>query len=212
LNKAEVGPCPSAQWSFSGDAEDTSIYGNNATTTASASLTSDRFGVSDSAYEFNGNGSFILIPHSSSTGVTGNQITMAAWVKPSATIGAHNILSKRNGSNTGGYILHNTATNKLMAYVYTTSWQSVVSSDVVYSIGQWVHVAAVYDGSTFKAYANGVEVGTRSLTGAINDINTPLTIGGNGGVQSWPGSIDDVRIYNRALTPNEVMQLAQANV
>jgi prepilin-type N-terminal cleavage/methylation domain-containing protein len=207
--KVGGGPCAAASWAFNGNTSDGSLNGNDATTSTGVTLTTDRNGNADSAYLFDGSGSFVLISDSPSIDISGNQITMAAWVKPSATIGANNILSKRNGSNVGGYILHNNATNMLLAYVYTTSWQGVTSTSPVYSIGVWVHVAAVYDGSTFKIYANGVEVGSRSLTGNINSINSPLTIGGNGGTQSWPGSIDDVRIYDRALSDSDIKLLAQ---
>lgn len=194
-----AGPCPSASWTFDSNANDNSVYGNDAVTSTNTTLTTDRNNTPNSAYSFSGSGSFVLISHSPSIAISGNQITMAAWVKPTTTVGSNNILSKRNGSNVGGYILHNTTTDKLMAYVYTNTWYSVTSTNSVYSPVVWVHVAAVYNSSTFKAYANGVEVGSSAVSGNINDINTPLTIGGNGGVQSWVGSIDDVRVYDRAL-------------
>lgn len=207
--KVGGGPCAAASWAFDGDANDGSLNGNDATTTTNTASTTDRNGTANAAYSFSGSGSFVLISNSQSIAIASNQITMAAWVKPSAAVGSSDILAKSNGSNIGGYILGSATSDRLTASVYTTAWQSVTSANLVYSIGVWVHVAAVYDGSTFKIYANGIEVGSRSLSGNINDINSPLTIGGNGGAQSWLGSIDDVRIYDRALSESDIKLLAR---
>ena len=73
------------------------------------------------------------------------------------------------------------------------------------ALNTWTHLAATYDGATLRLYVNGVQAGSRSLTGPIVTSNSPLRIGGNvlwG--EYFAGLIDEVRVYNRALTQTEV--------
>src|SRR4030095_15174182 len=67
------------------------------------------------------------------------------------------------------------------------------------------HRAATYDGSALKLYVNGSQVATTAITGAIVSSSEPLRIGGNSfWGEFFAGTIDEVRIYNRALTASEI--------
>ena len=86
----------------------------------------------------------------------------------------------------------------------------IASSGNVFE-GEWVHAAAVYDGSQMRLYKDGVLVGTTTKSGSItqND-SVPVWIGGNPEVATsmpWDGVIDDVRIYSEALTAAEIRAL-----
>ncbi len=68
-----------------------------------------------------------------------------------------------------------------------------------------VHLAATYDGATQRLYVNGVQVSSRAQTGAMTTSASPLRIGGNGvWGEFFQGRIDEVRMYNRALSPAEI--------
>ena len=70
----------------------------------------------------------------------------------------------------------------------------------------WAHLAATYDGATMRFYVNGVQVASRAQTGAIATSTNPLQIGGDSIFgQYFAGRIDEVRIYNRALSASEVL-------
>jgi hypothetical protein len=76
----------------------------------------------------------------------------------------------------------------------------------------WYHVAATYDGTAMRLYLNGVEVGMVDKSGAL-DVNSavPVNIGRNpDGSNHMHGSLDDVRIYNRALTASEIGMVMSA--
>ncbi|MHC4702643.1 MAG: protein kinase domain-containing protein, partial [Planctomycetota bacterium] len=75
--------------------------------------------------------------------------------------------------------------------------------------GQWYHVAAVYDGVSMLLYVDGVLDACESASGAISTNSFPVHIGTDSSLdrRGWLGSIDDVRIYNRALTAVEIAQL-----
>ena len=80
---------------------------------------------------------------------------------------------------------------------------SAIRGTAALPLGVWSHVAVTYDGARQRIYVNGVEVANRAQTGAIDDQRSPLRIGGNGafsGGEFFRGLIDEVRVYNRALT------------
>ena len=72
-------------------------------------------------------------------------------------------------------------------------------------VGAWTHVALTYNGSQLRLYVNGVQVASGAASGAIQSSTSPLWIGGNQPYgEYFKGLIDDVRVYNRALTPAEI--------
>ena len=80
----------------------------------------------------------------------------------------------------------------------------------VHSPGVWTHAAAVYDGTAMRLYKDGVEVGSTAKSGAISTNNSvPVWIGDNpiAGSQSFDGLLDEVRIYERALTLQDIQAL-----
>ena len=71
--------------------------------------------------------------------------------------------------------------------------------------GVWVHVAATYDGATLRTFVNGAQVASAAAAGSIQTSTMPLRIGGNSiWGEYFKGAIDEVRIYNRALTAAEI--------
>jgi hypothetical protein len=69
----------------------------------------------------------------------------------------------------------------------------------------WTHLAATYDGTTLRLFVNGTLVGSRAVTGSLVASDGPLRIGGNAvWGEYFEGLIDDVRVYNRALTADEI--------
>ena len=78
------------------------------------------------------------------------------------------------------------------------------------NLGQWYHYAGSYDGQTIRYYVNGVEINSAACTSAIVDTETAFLIGAVNWTTPgfrWGGVIDDVRIYDRALTSNEVFRI-----
>ncbi len=70
----------------------------------------------------------------------------------------------------------------------------------------WAHVAVTYDGTILRLYVNGTQVATQAQTGAITASTGALRLGGNAvWGEFFGGLIDDARIYNRALTPAEIV-------
>jgi hypothetical protein len=75
-------------------------------------------------------------------------------------------------------------------------------------VGEWIHVAASRLGSTTRLYINGF-LDNSGVPGTVNSTNG-LFIGGNSSGQYGAGQLDDIRIYNRALTPSEIQPAVAA--
>lgn len=79
------------------------------------------------------------------------------------------------------------------------------ASASVIPINIWSHIAAAYDGSNLRIYINGVLSSTKAVSGSVQNNTNPLRIGGNVPYgQFFEGSIDEVRLYNRALSAGEI--------
>ena len=71
--------------------------------------------------------------------------------------------------------------------------------------GTWTHLASTYDGVTLRLYVNGTQVTQLAASGSITTSTGALRIGGNAvWSEYFSGLIDEVRIYNRALTAGEI--------
>ena len=100
---------------------------------------------------------------------------------------------------------------------FVTSAAETLTLDTPVTLDAWVHLCATYDGTTKRAvgYTNCAPDGAAALQGTLNNqTNNPLIIGGNHNFgadhpvdENFPGAIDDVRVYNRALSAAEVAQL-----
>jgi len=211
-----------AYFPFNGNADE--ITGNsNDGTVYGATLTTDALGVPDHAYHFNG-GQDIEVPRSAAI-EPANQLTVSAWIKPSSLEFPRSqqrpILSKRYSITTkdptygwNSYLLGMGYLNDEPGFIYF-SLNPLSTDDYCWSSepivsGEWSHVVGTYDGATIRLYINGELSATQAHSGDIGYSSLPLWIGTVGHypyIVYWDGSLDDVRIYNRALSPSEVRQL-----
>ena len=80
-------------------------------------------------------------------------------------------------------------------------------------LNAWSHLAATFDGSTVRLFVNGVQAGSLPFSGSMAASTGPLRLGGNGVWGEWfAGLIDEVRVYNRALSASEIQQDMQTPV
>ncbi|HVZ75731.1 MAG TPA: LamG domain-containing protein [Candidatus Paceibacterota bacterium] len=135
---------------------------------------------------------------------------VSAWVKTTAT-GAQTIVSKFNSGVTGQWILNLSSTNHLQLQRDCGSF--TLTSNAVLSPGAWYHVVGVFDGTTKYLYINGT-LDTSTVDACSTPTPTTNVLIGSEYVSNSPGNffkgpIDDVRVYNRALSAGEVKQLYQ---
>ncbi len=195
-----------AYWPFDGDAKDASGNGNDGTVYGATS-TADRNGKANGAYYFDGNDSIEVVDSASLRSPT-NAISISAWVHPEVT----NCVVICKGVNKRQYGLFWDAQN-----MYINDWCGESRVDVIFHncpslpmVGTWQHVVATWDGKTMKVYLNGTIIGEESASGvwAINSVNLFIGKDSPGATDYYLGYLDELAIWNRALTADEVARLA----
>ena len=136
-----------------------------------------------------------------------NTVTMSAWVKNNnATIAGSQSIVFRGTALT--FELFVSGNDDLQSWIENSvAWHGAANSAAFTDWDQWHHVVAVYDGSNVRLYRDGSQVAiSGSETGNLpSSTRTIITQGSSSAY--WQGLIDDVRIYNRALSASEVKQL-----
>jgi hypothetical protein len=215
-------------WPFNGNAIDESVNANDGTVNG-ATLTTDRFVNINAAYNFNGTSDFISVMDNSSLDLLTNQYTLSVWFKipdyspcPSipdgsgVTDGSRTLISKpRNAGWANGSIV--ITYNPDFPYdttLATGSWNvAAVSSNTIPPINTWTNVIATYNGSLMSIYIDGVLKNTISATGLLYQSSEDLYFGkafnlvGNNWYRWFKGQLDDIGIWNRALTQCEIQDL-----
>lgn len=171
------------------------------------------------ALEFDAVDDIVNVPSSTSLESYGttNELTIEYWVNPDPTLNYvptptqpqvfEPLISKRYTSNTTGILIDKLTAAGIHTHWlrFSTGWQRV---DVPYTPSTWNHVALTYKtGSGMRVYVNGTLVGTNPISGNLAVNNAPFQIGGETAVYGYKygGKIDEVRMWNRALTPTEIM-------
>lgn len=150
-------------------------------------------------------------PSSESLNISGNRLTMEAWVKLSGETGNHWIICKQNidRNRSFGFYVTSTDHNSQGLIIPSISAdrhfeEPVGTQSLNYNV--WYHVAVVYDGYKVKTFVNGIQDGEADLSGNIVHNAMGLTIGGTywSPTDSTNGFIDEVRIWNIARSQSEI--------
>lgn len=201
-----------AHYPLDGNANDESGNYRHGTIIGNVVSISDRKGNANSAYQFSGAVlNYISIPDNAS--LCSNTLTLNAWVNFAPSEGGY-IINKGRDITNGSYRLSTGGIGGQVLYngINDASYASVPTN-------QWVMLTGVISGNSAKYFVNGVQVSSATLSNnfTCSSIGQPLTIGNhyyNGVPNIWAypykGKIDDVRIYNRALTDAEVYGIFSA--
>ena len=204
-------------WPFNGNANDESGNGNNGTVTG-ATLTTDRFGVANGAYGFNGV-NCCGTPDPVQEIVVSNQIlnlgqnfTISCWMS-SSTVGKFQQLLFFAGA---AVELNNEHVPSKLTYAVGpgTSWDLLYAQGTTSNFQNniWYHVIFTKVGTLYSLYLNGSLEGSTSVSASSSYTQTiGLRIGSlAGGHEVFKGSLDDFGIWNRALSPTEISGLQNA--
>lgn len=141
--------------------------------------------------------------------LTGTAVTLDAWVKPEAWSGDFRIVGKGDHQ----YTLKMKTQDTLEFFIHSGTWRSVQAKVPADWYGDWHRASGTYDGSTLRLYIDGREVGSLAYSGRIDWSSGEVNIGRDSETE-WNdpssigrmahGVVDDVRIYDRALSPAEL--------
>ena len=179
---------------------------NNGTLSGATRISGGRHG---RALAFDGADDWVTLADSASLDLT-TGMTLEAWVKPSTVTKPWQTLLMKEGTGTFAYALYATGGEPLTpgGPLQPNGWwgpeQNVYSSPL--PVGAWSHVAVTSDGTTARAYVNGVLKDSAPVGGQLEATTGQLRIGGNAiwGGEFFQGALDEVRIYDRALSAADI--------
>jgi hypothetical protein len=174
-------------------------------------------GKSGGALDFNGAGDYLSAPASASINSIKGQMTVSLWSYKRANLPNYGILAgRRYGTRYEDLwvLYYNQSASDEYSFGLTTSSGPAYLTGPASTANHnaWVHLAAVYDGTSVILYRNGTEIARRGHTGTIPDQASPLMLGagdnGSAGIGEYTNAVlDDVRVYNRSLSASEIQTL-----
>ncbi len=189
-----------AYYPFTGNANDFSGNGINGTVNG-AELTTDRFGNVNSAYNFNGINNYISAVRNNL-----NQFSVSLWFNANLNQEFSPFVDA-NISNWEIYLkyLKPTFTKWITA---PSNYQEYISTTTV-PLSQWQHIVYTYNSNNVNVYLNGVLISSFSNVSLVNSNNGLYYFGASisGSSQFYAGKLDDIGIWNRALTQDEITSL-----
>jgi len=191
-------------WPFNGNANDESANTNDGNVNGPM-LTNDRFGNSNSAYNFNGSDNYISMSTMNNIPMNNSARTLSVWMNPSTLSNQWTLTAIGYGSpSTNNAFMFGLGNN----IISVQGWASDFSTDLTYSVGKWIHTVCTYDGTNINIYVDGVLIGS-GTNSSWNTNGTEFYFGGrpSQGNSFFPGQLDDIAIWNRALTQNEISAL-----
>ena len=200
-----------ASYHFDELGKDGTAYANNATVEAAA-FTTDRFGYGDSALSVDGKSSKVTAANSA---VLNSDFTsISFWVNARSLPAQGEAYLLSHGGWQERWKISLPSHGKPVFTTHTASCCNDLDAGGgnELKVNEWRHVVMIHDGTSDKIYMNGVKVSEKAYAGALNKTNYPLGIGydpidkGN----FFDGQLDDVEIYNHALTDLEVSTLYTA--
>jgi hypothetical protein len=196
-------------WPFNGNANDESGNGNNGTVNG-PTLTTDRFGIANKAYSFNPSlYQYINIGQNQSINNL-NEVTISAWLNPNSNASYSHVLNKSNDVNNHQFVL---STNNNGIYFYYGNGSAFFQTNTSPILNQWNHILITYSygfgTNNCNIYLNGLAIGTFTTTVSLQSTTFNLKFGsfGNSNLNTVKGKLDDIAIWNRILTQQEITAL-----
>jgi hypothetical protein len=182
---------------------DSSGMGNKGTVLGAAHTPAGKFG---GALSFDGIDDMVTVADSASLDLS-SSMTIEAWVNPRTVSGYRSAVFKEHRSaGRQAYSLYAANGNtRPTAEVSTGNGLTTLAGSQTIAAKTWTHIATTYDGSTLRVFKNGVEIGSKALTGSFANTVDPLRMGGNKVWSEWfKGRIDEVRVWKGARTAAQI--------
>jgi len=167
-------------------------------------------GIAGKALYFNGSNNNVLVPDSNSLDLTG-PYTLSAWVNPATPFADFRSILVKNYryylySSVVGYCGDGTPLGG-----FSGVDNNIVCDSISIPANTWTNISLAYDGLTLTLYRNGVSVASSTASEQISPTPGTLQIGASEYGEFFKGLIDEVRVYNRALTSSEIQSIYGQN-
>lgn len=205
-----------AEYLFDGNAEDSSGYGHHGRLEGPVATT-NRFDEPNRALAFSGKGDFVVLEHPTLLSPEAFSISIWARYDESATMNWWNnaVISQDDNGRRPDHAgrVFQLSTMGYNVRIHLMKQAPDVTANHPVQRGVWYHLAASYDGTQFTLYMNGEVQSTQEHTFRPH-AEEPIFIGKKNSAEPrfyFHGALDDLRIYNRAVSPEEVMALYTEN-
>jgi hypothetical protein len=210
-NPVKLGHGLIAHYDFNGTPGHESVFGQTATPT-NIQLVPDRFGRPASAGYFDGT-SRLELPTGTQADAINLEFTISVWLQFQGTAGERHIIGRSNGGGSQlkwiwlyrsnpsalSLLINNQPNTEILAA--RTSWP--------YSTNSWYHFALTKQGSTYVSYINGLKSALTNGPSVLSSISSPIRLGDIEDSNRFIGKMDDLRIYNRAVSEGEVQAIGE---
>lgn len=179
-------------------------------------LVDGRDAAAGKAVSLSGLDDFVEVYRDRKLDITGAALTLDAWVKPAPWNGDFRIITKGDHQ----YALKMKDEHTLEFFVHSGTWHAVQATVPADFYGNWHRVSGTYDGAALRLYLDGKEIANAAFAGPIDASSAEVNIGRDFET-SWndpsdigrlsAGTVDDVRIYDRALSTDELAQREPAD-
>lgn len=164
------------------------------------------------ARNFDGTNDYLDAGNPSALNLTGDEVTVSAWVRLDTTDGEGKILAKwSDAAQEFQYLLSTNSDEKCLFAIYDGGTHVALGATTLVA-NTWYHLAGVYDGTELRAYLDGVEEGSTANTGNMIAFDIPVRIGagsgGSGTETPFDGDIGHCAIWDTPLSGEEVASLA----
>ncbi|REF38078.1 sialidase family protein [Thermasporomyces composti] len=193
---------------------DLSSYGNHGYVRGGATLTEGRFGT---GIGLDGEDDRVEVPYSDSLALGEDDFTWTVWIRYDATSGGHAILwahQQGSGPTPQVWLRAEPASDRIRALIATAEGTATVASPSAYNDGEWHHVVLQRADERFVLWVDGTRVAeTTAPSGSVTAADVDgLHVGQRlDGADRFRGTIDEVRIYRRALSPAELERIRHSN-
>jgi hypothetical protein len=197
-----------AYYPFSGNSNDMSGRGHNPTIT-NATLIADRFGQSNSAYNFNGTNNYISIPHSSDFNYSGSDtIAFSYWINVNGTVNNGAVICKANPGGVSNYCTPH-GPDSTFLFLINHYGNANGTNSVKILPNQWHHIYISCAQKVCSIFVDGVYNTSKTFTVTPSTNSAPLYLGDDtdGNHEYFKGGIDDIRVYRRVLSEVEIQSL-----
>jgi hypothetical protein len=174
--------------------------------TSGSAWANGKTGKYSSSLNFDGTDDYVNIAEPSNNSLDANTISVSAWVKLSSIGQQMSFLNKQGSTTDRSYIIYMEADNKprMAASVNGTGFTAAIATTSL-TTGQWYHITGTYDGANVKIFVNGKLENAVAMSGNIFNSAGGVQIGRIASpAYLQAGQIDDVRVYNYALTDQQV--------
>jgi hypothetical protein len=180
---------------------DASGQANTGTITGATRTSAGKYG---RALSFNGANAWVTVADAPSLRLT-TGLTVSAWVRPTAVDDWRTVVMKEGPDGMAYTLYAGNSAARPAGYVRVGIVDTPVNGTSDMLLNAWTHLAYTYDGATLHMFVNGVEVSSEAAPGSVVVTDGVLRIGGNSAWgEFFSGVIDEVRVYNRALTGLEI--------